>query len=79
MKKKPLRSLAIGMATAFASLMVLTTLELASLTPAAEAGCRPTGRYAGGLPVLSCSGRSKCRPTGRYKRANGRRYAILRC
>ncbi len=79
MKKKSLRRLAIGMATAFASLMALTTLELAALTPAAEAGCRPTGRYVGGLRVLSCSGRSKCRATGRYKRVNGRRYAILRC
>jgi hypothetical protein len=79
MKKKSLRSSAIGMATAFASLMALTTLELASITPAAEAGCRPTGRYAGGLPILSCSGSSKCRPTGRYKRVNGRRYQILRC
>jgi hypothetical protein len=79
MKRKSLRGLAIAMATAFTSLMVLTSLELAALAPAADAACRPTGRYAGGLPILSCSGRSKCRPTGRYKRANGRRYAILRC
>jgi hypothetical protein len=79
MQKKSLRGLAIGFATAFTSLMALTTLELTSITPAAEAACRPTGRFAGGLPILKCSGSSKCRPTGRFKQVNGRRYRILRC
>ncbi len=79
MQKKSLRGLTIGLATAFTSVMVLTTLELTAITPAAEAGCRPTGRYAGGLPVLSCSGATKCRPTGRFKQVNGRRYRLLRC
>jgi hypothetical protein len=79
MQKKPLRGFAIGLATAFTSLMALTTLELTAITPAAEAGCRPTGRYAGGLPILKCSGASKCRPTGRFKQVNGRRYRLLRC
>jgi hypothetical protein len=79
MQKKSLRGFAIGLATAFTSLMALTTLELTTITPAAEAGCRPTGRYAGGLPILKCSGSSKCRPTGRFKQVNGRRYRILRC
>ena len=79
MRKKSLRGLAISFATAFTSLMVLTTLELTSITPAAEAGCRPTGRRVGGLPILKCSGASKCRPTGRFKTINGRRYRLLRC
>jgi hypothetical protein len=79
MHKKSLRSLAVGLATAFASLMALTTLELTSITPAAEAACRPTGRFVGGLPILKCSGASKCRPTGRFKQVNGRRYRLLRC
>jgi hypothetical protein len=79
MYKKSLSGLAIGLATAFTSLMALTTLELTAITPAAEAACRPTGRFAGGLPILRCSGSSKCRPTGRFKQVNGRRYRILRC
>jgi hypothetical protein len=76
MKTKSLRSLAIATGV---SLGAMLALDLALLAPAAEAGCRPTGRYAGGLPVLSCSGRTRCRPSGRYKRVGGRRYPILIC
>ena len=79
MQKKSLRGLAIGLATAFTSVLALATLELTLITPDAEAGCRPSGRYAGGLPVLNCSGATKCRPTGRFKQVNGRRYRLLRC
>jgi hypothetical protein len=76
MKNKPLRYLAIAVAS---GMTALVGLELSVLAPAAEAGCRPTGRYAGGLPILSCSGATKCRPTGRYRKINGRRYPLLRC
>ncbi len=76
MKNKPLRYLAIAVISSLTSLMAL---ELSVLAPAAEAGCRPSGRYAGGLPILNCSGSTRCRPTGRYRTINGRRYPLLRC
>jgi hypothetical protein len=76
MKNKSLRSLA---AATGVSLGAMLSLDLALLAPAAEAGCRPTGRYVGGLPVLSCTGRTRCRPSGRFKRVGGRRYPILVC
>ncbi|PSB42362.1 hypothetical protein, partial [Chamaesiphon polymorphus] len=55
------------------------SLNLSVLAPAAEAGCRPTGRTVGGQAVLKCSGPTRCRPTGRYKTVRGVRYQILRC
>jgi hypothetical protein len=61
------------------SIGALCTFNLTAIVPAAEAGCRPTGRYIGGRPVLKCSGPSKCRPTGRYQTVRGVRYQILRC
>jgi hypothetical protein len=76
MKNKSLCSLAIATGV---SLGAMLALDLALLTPAAEAGCRPTGRYVGGLPVLRCTGRTRCRPSGRYKRVGGRSYPILVC
>ena len=79
MQKKSFRGLAIGLATVFTAVLALATLELTLITPDAEAACRPTGRFAGGLPILRCSGASKCRPTGRFKQVNGRRYRLLRC
>jgi hypothetical protein len=77
MKNKSLRYLAIAVAAS--SMTALMSLELAVTAPAAEAACRPSGRYAGGLPILNCSGRTSCRPTGRYKRVNGRKLQILSC
>lgn len=69
------QSIALGVA-----LGTLLLGDLFSFAPLADArGCRPTGRYVGGTPVLSCSGRTRCRPTGRFKVSKGRRYAILRC
>jgi hypothetical protein len=57
----------------------LCLFNLTAFTPAAEAGCRPTGRYVGRTPVLKCSGPSRCRPTGRIKVVRGVRYQVLRC
>jgi hypothetical protein len=77
MKNKSLRSLAIATGVSLGAMLVL---DLSLLTPAAEAGCRPTGRYANGLPVLRCTGRTRCRPSGRYTRGpGGRRLPILLC
>jgi hypothetical protein len=76
MKNKPLCYFAISLVSGLTSLMAL---EVSVLAPAAEAGCRPSGRYAGGLPILNCSGSTRCRPTGRYRTINGRRYPLLRC
>ena len=74
--KNTLSRLAIAIGV---SLVTLLPLDLVSFTAPAEAGCRPTGRYARGLPILRCTGRTKCRPTGRFRVVGGRRYAILRC
>jgi hypothetical protein len=76
MKNKPFGYLAIALGISFSALMVA---DYAVFAPEAEAGCRPTGRYVGGLPVLRCTGRTRCRPSGRYKRIGGRRYPILNC
>jgi hypothetical protein len=75
MKKTSLRSLAISVSI---SLGAVLALDMSLLTPAAEAGCRPTGRYVNGMAVLTCSGRSRCRPTG-YRRIRGRVYRIMSC
>ncbi len=65
-------SIAIGV-----SLVALLPLDLVSFTAPADAGCRPTGRYAKGLPILNCTGRTRCRPTGRFRVVNGTSFAIL--
>jgi hypothetical protein len=81
MKKTSLQKASIGasLIAMGVSLGAMLVLDTAFLAPAAEAGCRPTGRYVGGLPVLRCTGRTRCRPTGRFKRVGGRRYPILSC
>jgi hypothetical protein len=77
MKNKSFRSLAIATGVSLGAMLVL---DLSLLAPAAEAGCRPTGRYVRGLPVLRCTGRTRCRPSGRYTRGpGGRRLPILLC
>jgi hypothetical protein len=78
MKNKSFRSLAIATGVSLGAMLVL---DLSLLAPAAEAGCRPTGRYTrSGLPLLRCTGATRCRPSGRYTRGpGGRRLPILLC
>jgi hypothetical protein len=55
------------------------SLDLAITTSSAEAFCRPSGQYAAGRPILSCTGRTKCRPTGRIKVVQSISYKVLSC
>jgi hypothetical protein len=77
MKNQSLSHLSIALGIALGTLLITDLGAL--INPVDAAGCRPTGRYIGGAPVLSCSGRTRCRPTGKYKYSKGKRYAILRC
>ncbi|WP_373542941.1 hypothetical protein [Chamaesiphon sp.] len=61
------------------TLGLLCSLNLAIFAPAADAACRPTGKFVGGRAVLKCSGATRCRPTGRYQTVRGVRYRLLRC
>lgn len=79
MNLKTIAKWTISLAVAVEGFAVVAPLTW-NITPLAQAQCRDSGRKAGGVRILNCTGgKSCCRKTGRTRTVNGKRYQIMDC